>query len=70
MSSGCSSDFESIRPFSLPRANKKVDLAVRIAHGVIVSRSGGDFGPTIETTDLEYSCRALFPGNNDAICPS
>ena len=70
MSYGCSSDFETIRPFSLLRANNKVDMAVRIAQGVIVSRSGEDFGPTIETTYLEYSCRALFLGNNDAICPS
>ena len=50
MSSGCSSDFERIRFFSLPSVNKKVDLAARSTHGVIVSRSDGDFVLTIETT--------------------
>ena len=50
MSSGCSSDFERIRLFSLPSVNKKVDLAAQSKHGVIVSRSDGDFVLTIETT--------------------
>jgi hypothetical protein len=67
---GYSRTFARIRPFPSPRASRNVDLADRITHGVIVSRSEGVTGSTTETTDLDVSCKAVFPGNNDAMCPS
>ncbi len=53
---GFSSAVASILPFSSPRANKKIDLANLITRRAIVKWSGGGLEPTIETTDLEYSC--------------
>ena len=67
MSLGDSRACARIRLFSLPRANKMVDLADRITRGVTTNPSRGGLGHTIETTDLDFSSNMLLPGNNEAI---